>query len=162
MSHSPSSVLLTTPKQFSFRAMPLPAEALEAILALEQRAHSHPWSRSLIESGLSRYACWGIQADNEWIGFAFVSIVVGEAELLDFVVSPDCQGQGIGTCFLEWLMQQVASQASRMYLEVRESNVPAISLYQAAGFAEVGLRHNYYPTEKGREDAILMATELFL
>lgn len=152
---------LTTTQQLSLSVSRLPADALDAIHELEARAHSHPWSRSLLESGLSRYQCWGIQTDNRWVGFAIVSVVVGEAELLDFVVSPDVQGRGIGTCFMAWLTEQVAQQASRFYLEVRASNAAAIALYESAGFSEVGLRPNYYPAKKGREDAVLMAMELF-
>jgi ribosomal-protein-alanine N-acetyltransferase len=47
-----------------------------------------------------------------------------------------------------------------MFLEVRASNASAIALYEKRGFAEVGLRRNYYPTAKGSEDAILMALDL--
>lgn len=152
---------LLTAKQLPLSVCRLPADALDAICELETSAHTHPWSRSLLESGLSRYACWGIQTDGEWIGFAIVSLVAGEAELLDFVVSPKRQGQGIGTCFIAWLTEQVARDADRFYLEVRASNASAIALYEAAGFVEVGIRPNYYPTAKGQEDAILMAMELF-
>lgn len=154
-------VSLVTAKQLPLVASTLPGEALDAVHQLEMRAHSHPWSRSLLESGLSRYHCWGIQTNDQWIGFAIVSVVVGEAELLDFVVSPDYQGQGVGSCFMDWLLEQVATLADRFYLEVRASNAPAIALYQNVGFAEVGLRPNYYPAAKGREDAVLMAMELF-
>lgn len=152
---------LLTAKQLPLTVSRLPAEALDAVCALETSAHTHPWSRSLLESGLTRYACWGIRTDDEWIGFAIVSLVAGEAELLDFVVSPKRQGQGIGTTFIAWLTEHVAQDASRFYLEVRASNDSAIALYQTAGFVEVGIRPNYYPAAKGREDAVLMAMELF-
>ena len=71
------------------------------------------------------------------------------------------QGQGIGGAFLEWIIEQLTPVAERFYLEVRASNAAAIALYEAAGFAEMGVRHNYYPAKKGREDALLMAMELF-
>jgi ribosomal-protein-alanine N-acetyltransferase len=47
-----------------------------------------------------------------------------------------------------------------MVLEVRASNLPAINLYRKAGFADIGLRREYYPAENGREDAILMGRGL--
>jgi [ribosomal protein S18]-alanine N-acetyltransferase len=47
-----------------------------------------------------------------------------------------------------------------VFLEVRPSNPRAIELYRDEGFNEIGLRPNYYPAEKGREDAIVMALEL--
>ena len=46
--------------------------------------------------------------------------------------------------------------AAACYLEVRSRNLPAISLYKRLGFAEVGLRRNYY-----RDDnAVLMKKNL--
>ena len=50
--------------------------------------------------------------------------------------------------------------ARQVFLEVRPSNPGAIALYRAEGFNEIGLRPNYYPAAKGREDAIVMAIEL--
>ena len=53
---------------------------------------------------------------------------------------------------------EVEEKPERITLEVRESNAPAIGLYQKLGFVEVGRRKNYY--EKPREDAILMDLNL--
>lgn len=116
----------------------------------------------MVQSSLQRYRCWGATVDEQLIGFAVVSCVAGEAELLDFVVSPACQGQGIGGAFIGWLQRWLSTtgSAQRFYLEVRQSNEAAIAVYQAAGFVEVGIRHNYYPAAWGREDAVLMAMEL--
>ena len=50
--------------------------------------------------------------------------------------------------------------AVRMFLEVRESNARARKMYTSFGFEETGRRKNYYPTENGREDAILMTAQL--
>jgi len=43
---------------------------------------------------------------------------------------------------------------------VRPSNPNAIALYEDEGFNEIGRRPNYYPSKKGREDAIVMAMEI--
>ena len=128
---------------------------------LELAAHSHPMSESLFRDNLARYHAIAIKLDDQLIGFALISMVVGEAELLDYVVDPKLQGQGIGRGFLEWIVEQLSPVAERFYLEVRASNEAAIALYEATGFAEMGMRPNYYPAKKGREDAILMAMELF-
>jgi ribosomal-protein-alanine N-acetyltransferase len=46
-------------------------------------------------------------------------------------------------------------------LEVRESNIPARSLYAIIGFEIMGRRRDYYPLPRGeREDAILMSLTL--
>ena len=47
-----------------------------------------------------------------------------------------------------------------IFLEVRTSNVPAISLYKKFDFNEIGVRPNYYLTKKGYEDAIIMGRDL--
>ena len=45
-------------------------------------------------------------------------------------------------------------------LEVRPSNVAGYRLYTGLGFDEIGLRKNYYPAARGREDAVLLARDL--
>jgi len=47
--------------------------------------------------------------------------------------------------------------ADTVFLEVRPSNRTALRLYDSLGFNQVGLRRGYYPSDKGREDAIIMA-----
>jgi ribosomal-protein-alanine N-acetyltransferase len=42
-------------------------------------------------------------------------------------------------------------------LEVRRSNTVAQKLYHSEGFHELGIRKGYYPTNEGREDAIILA-----
>jgi ribosomal-protein-alanine N-acetyltransferase len=44
---------------------------------------------------------------------------------------------------------------------VRPSNTHAIALYHDEGFNEIGRRPRYYPAKDGREDALVMAIELF-
>jgi ribosomal-protein-alanine N-acetyltransferase len=47
-----------------------------------------------------------------------------------------------------------------MFLEVRSSNVSAITLYESIGFNEMGVRPGYYPAHNGRENAVLMGVAL--
>ena len=135
---------------------------LETCIAIEQVAHAYPWSKAQMLSALQRNGGWALESDSELIAFAIVSKVLEEAELLNFVVEPRFQGRGVGTCLLQHVLERLRSEEKleRFYLEVRESNIPALSLYQAAGFAEVGIRKAYYPAPGGREDAILMAMQI--
>ncbi|MCR6653536.1 MAG: ribosomal protein S18-alanine N-acetyltransferase [Cellvibrionaceae bacterium] len=138
------------------------AADLDAIVALEQRSHPHPWSRENFRSSAGHHCCVGLQQGDSWVAYAVLSFVVGEAELLLFVVDKDWQGKGIGSRFLEALTQAAQAKAQTMFLEVRASNEHAIALYEKAGFNQVGLRPGYYPAGKGsrREDALLYALEL--
>jgi ribosomal-protein-alanine N-acetyltransferase len=138
---------------------------IDQIMRLENAAHSHPWSVAIMSGAISRHLGIGLcRIDTEefdLIGFALVSVVLDEAELLNFVIDPALQGQGMGSIFVESVIDEVTIKAKRFYLEVRQSNIPAIRLYENAGFVEAGVRRNYYPTKAGKEDAILMAMELF-
>jgi len=140
---------------------PLTMADAEAVLAIESLAHSHPWNAARVQTALEKYQGLGLLLADQLVGFAFVMSVVGEAELFDFVVDPKYQGKGFGYAFIEWLVDYVAQDNQRFFLEVRVSNKPAIAVYENVGFCEVGIRHNYYPAKNGREDALLMAMELF-
>jgi ribosomal-protein-alanine N-acetyltransferase len=52
--------------------------------------------------------------------------------------------------------------ADTLLLEVRPSNGPALSLYRKMGFHEVGERKHYYPADRGRENALILALSLVL
>ena len=98
----------------------------------------------------------------EWQGlisaFALFSRVLDEATLHSIGVDPKLQGRGLGRRLLTAMLAQVGRVgASRCLLEVRESNAAARSLYNGLGFSLDGVRKNYYPTPKGREDALLMS-----
>ena len=88
-------------------------------------------------------------------------MAVGEAHILNISVAPNEQGQGIGRRMLEHLIELATGKAETIFLEVRPSNVGAIALYEKMGFNEIGVRKGYYPATHGREDAIMLALELF-
>jgi ribosomal-protein-alanine N-acetyltransferase len=59
-------------------------------------------------------------------------------------------------------MMQISREQGglNMFLEVRPSNVSAITLYESIGFNEMGVRPGYYPAHNGRENAVLMGVAL--
>ena len=82
---------------------------------------------------------------------------------MDICVAPAYQGQGIAKQLLNAFIEHGEQyQAENLFLEVRESNKPAIGLYESAGFSSMSVRKNYYPTATGNEDAILMGLTLRL
>ena len=91
------------------------------------------------------------------------SLAADEAHVLNVCVAPEEQGRGQRRRLLRALLQQARTRgAQRVFLEVRPSNTGAIALYHAEGFNEIGRRPRYYPAKAGREDAIVMAKELFV
>lgn len=67
------------------------------------------------------------------------------ARLYSIAVAADTVGKGIGSALLERVAELAASAgASRLRLEVRASNVRAVSLYSRAGFETIGEKPGYY------------------
>lgn len=124
---------------------------------IEQKAHYHPWSETLIKEAIHHYRCWVLQQNQQIIGYGILKIVLNEAELLNIAITPDQQGNGFGKYLLAHLMQKAKKLgADECFLEVRESNLAAYRLYESFGFNEIGRRPNYYPAKQGYEDALIM------
>ena len=83
---------------------------------------------------------------NECIdAYVITSTAADEAELLNIVVSPAYQRQGLASRLLELVCDSFNETIHTLFLEVRASNKAAFSLYDSLGFNEVGVRPNYYP-----------------
>lgn len=132
---------------------------LDSVVAIEKAAHSHPWADSLLMKPEARFGCNRVLVENgKVVGYFFAQCVAGEASLLNIAVAPECQGKGYGKqllqAFLDCMREAGGEEA---WLEVRESNTPAIRLYESLGFNEFDRRYDYYPTATGREDALIMS-----
>jgi ribosomal-protein-alanine N-acetyltransferase len=135
---------------------------VRVVMEIERRAYQFHWTEGIFRDCLRvGYCCWVMELSGVVVGYGIMSLVVGEAHLLNICISPDLQRQGYGRLLLDHFMGLARERgASQMFLEVRLSNVAALTLYQKSGFNEVGMRKNYYPGEKGREDALILAIEL--
>ncbi|MGI0117083.1 ribosomal protein S18-alanine N-acetyltransferase [Zooshikella sp. RANM57] len=141
---------------------PMTMDNLDAVLGNETAAYSHPWTRGIFLDCLqSGYHCNVLYSQEKIIGHSVLMTVVDEAHLLNITIAPCFQGRGLGRYLLDILINHAKHlNATTMFLEVRESNNVAITLYQRVGFNEVGIRKDYYPLMKGRENAVLMALPL--
>lgn len=136
---------------------------IDAILHIEQQVHAHPWTRGNFFDALSsNYVCKVAEIEEKLIGYAVLMQGVDDAELLDIGIDGAYQRQGWGSKLLQAMLGLAFELGKhRVVLEVRASNVAAISLYQSIQFVEIGLRRNYYPMDNSnREDAILMGRVL--
>ena len=129
---------------------------------IEVLAHSHPWSEKLFLSNFGkRYINHILMLDDKIVGYFIASYVAGEVTLLNIAISPAFQGGGLGKQLLSYLKTFSKSlEQEEIWLEVRSSNQSAIALYQALAFVDVDIRPAYYPTNDGREDAIIMCCYL--
>ncbi len=142
---------------------PMEAGRLPQVLEIERRAYPFPWTEGIFRDCLrAGYSGWIVTSpDNEVLAYAFMSMAVNEAHILNLCVEPDCRQQGLGRFLLAHL-QQVARAAGMevLLLEVRKSNSAAIALYLNHGFRKLGERKGYYPAHEGTEDAWLLGCTL--
>ncbi len=137
---------------------------LDAVVAIEVRAYSHPWTRGNFVDSLAAGYDAEVLEDDEGRVIAYLLALRGheETHLLNLTVEPALQRRGIGRMLLDRLAARVRTRGDRtLWLEVRRSNAGARRLYRAAGMAEVGSRRDYYPAlGNAREDAIVMRLAL--
>lgn len=135
---------------------------LGAVLAIEKESYEFPWSEGIFHDCMRfGYSSWVTEIDGLIVAYAVMSIAVQECHILNICVNPELQGNGIGRRFLhELLLIAKARKTDTVFLEVRPSNIQAISLYFSEGFNEIGTRRDYYPAKFGREDAVILAKSL--
>jgi [ribosomal protein S18]-alanine N-acetyltransferase len=140
---------------------PATREDLDAIDQIEQHSFKSPWSRATFEGELLReWARIDIGRDGgRIVSFCNYWLVTTEVHILAIATHPDFRGRGIATTMLAHVLEVARSTGcSLATLEVRRSNVPAIALYEHAGFKTVHVRARYYQDDG--EDALVMLRAL--
>lgn len=109
-----------------------------------------PWSERAFREELRaghHYLAARTDAD-ELVGYAGLAFVAGppraEAEIHTIGVDPAHQRRGIGRALLHGLLVVADAAGATVFLEVRTDNAAARTLYEADGFAVVGVRKRYY------------------
>ena len=135
---------------------------IAAIMEIERRVYPFPWSEGIFRDCVHvGYCCWVYSVDEQIAGYAVMSIGAAEAHILNLCVAPEQQGCGLGSQMLLHLLELARQhQAAAVFLEVRPSNSKALKLYHALGFQDVGIRKDYYPDHKGRENALILERKL--
>jgi ribosomal-protein-alanine N-acetyltransferase len=142
---------------------PLEPQWLDAVIEIEQRAYSHPWTRGNFEDSVrAGYHLRTLTAGATLLGYFVAMEGVEEVHLLNITVDPVYQGQGLSVLMLDALAIWARTRlATCIWLEVRQSNQRARSVYTRYGYAQVGVRKNYYPDKLlRREDAVVMSYQL--
>ena len=159
MSALPTSVL-PAPPALEARFEPMTAERLDAVIAIEQRAYSHPWSRgNFLDTLGAAHQAQCLMAGETLIGYFIAMPGFEEVHLLNITVAPEFQRQGWALVMLDALALWARGHGAEwVWLEVRVSNARAQQVYLRRGFARVGMRKRYYPAAHGeREDAVVMS-----
>ncbi len=132
------------------------AGSVDGIAEIEKECFSSPWMREGIAQELSNPSSHFLTAVTDTViaGYIGVQEICGEAYITNVAVLPFYRRNGVAKALLTAAINGAKERNCEFItLEVRESNAPAISLYEFLGFEAVGKRKNFYsnPTE----DAIL-------
>ena len=138
-------------------------EDIPAVVEIENQCFSLPWSAKSFEDSLSRedtiFLVCEVSDENtsasNIAGYMGLYLSFDEASVTNVAVSPNFRKKGYGEALVE-NAKSIAKEAGAecIFLEVRQSNVPALSLYKKLGFEELGIRKKFY--EHPVEDAIIM------
>lgn len=122
-----------------------------------------PWSEHefaglLEQSPVFGFAAWRVgQRPAGPAGFVLARLAAGEAEILTIAVSRAMRRQGLGRDLMEAVLRELhAERAEALFLEVDETNQPAIALYRRLGFREVARRPAYYDQPGAQKTAALV------
>lgn len=97
--------------------------------------------------------------ETEPFGYCVFAFAADEAELTQIAVKSDKRRLGAGRKLLEeGILHLKDRDVATLYLEVRESNLPAISMYNSFGMTEVGKRQGFY--NNPREDALILRLDI--
>jgi ribosomal-protein-alanine N-acetyltransferase len=132
-----------------------------ALVAIERRCFSDPWSEPRFREALGSEWTFGLvaEAGRGVSGYLIGREAAGSGEVLNLAVAPEFRRRGIGGALLEaGLAAFRRRRASEVFLEVRESNRSAQALYLERGFRPVGQRAAYY--RNPNEDALVLRLPL--
>lgn len=156
------SAVLSNPPRPELSFIVLREHDLDSVVSIERDVYVFPWTLgNFRDSLLSAYDCWGCWTNGELIGYAIVMTALDESHLLNFAVVSRWQQRGVGTAFLQFVVDCArTAKHDMLYLEVRPSNVAGVRLYERFGFKQLGVRPDYYPAMTGREDALFLGLNI--
>lgn len=138
------------------KVIPLEHRHISDIARLEAECFSEPWSENAIaESFAAGTKFFVAEKGGSVAGYIGISAVCGEGYITNVAVFPEFRRMGIASLLLNRVFRFAEeSNLEFVSLEVRESNLPAISLYEKYKFNREGLRRNFYRAPN--ENAIIM------
>jgi ribosomal-protein-alanine N-acetyltransferase len=128
---------------------------LDAVVQIEKQLFSDPWSRRSFQFEIlaNQYSLpLVLLLDKNLIGYGIVWIIFGEFHIANLAIHPDYQQKGFGSYLLKEILKKAVG-LDYAILEVRESNLKAIRLYEKFGFERIAVRRHYY---SNGDDAIIM------
>lgn len=140
-------------------------EDLDAIVELERRSFSHPWSARHFKDAIHSAPRTRVLLLREPFsdgdprrgicGYSVVQAVADEMHVHNLAVAPGQRQRGLGRLLMDLALDWGRRRgARRAFLEVRPSNAAALALYRSLGFRTQSLRRRYY--QHPTEDALVL------
>lgn len=157
-----------TSRAIDHAVVPLSQRDAPAMARVHEEDFSRPWSEDEFASLLSQDTVFGYAAyetgrtRNGPIGFVLARHAASEGEILTVAVARAHRRRGLGWKLMDAVLRELhGRRAEALFLEVDETNAPALQLYRRLGFAKVGMRPRYYAhADKPRTGALVMRRDL--
>lgn len=122
---------------------------IPCVIEIERESFDDPWPEQAFFSCIEN--TFVAQINGKIVGYIIISKVLDEVNIDNIAVKKEYRRNKIGSLLMNFVLQN--NPGCSFFLEVRPSNVSAISFYKKFGFREIYRRKNYYRNE----DAIVMA-----
>ena len=135
---------------------------LKNILLIESQNIVALWSLKNFQESLTAKDYFKVvRFNDETVAFIIAKVMNHECEILNLGVEISMRKKKLASKLLNNLIDfSKARNIKQIFLEVRVSNTAAVNLYDKFKFNEIGCRPNYYITENGKEDALIMGVNL--
>lgn len=141
------------------KILPLDVKNVDDVISIQNNLNIHILSKENILNDInnSNFKCIVAVYDKEIIGYISFSYIF-DIEIESVLVKSSYQRQGIGTLLLNYIFKFAKeNKINNVFLEVRKSNIGAISLYRKLGFSNISIRNKYY---ENAEDALILKKEI--
>ncbi|WP_156850917.1 ribosomal protein S18-alanine N-acetyltransferase [Bartonella refiksaydamii] len=145
-----------------FWIAPLQADDSTSFHKIHQSCFFPAWEKQAFDNFLTDHSIFGYKASligqpDQIVGFCLCRLILDEAEIITIAVHPHFRRQGIGTLLIDSTLCYLHHEcAIKLFLEVEETNLSALNLYQRFQFQKIAKRPAYYPSKNSRTNAIVM------
>ncbi|ENN94208.1 ribosomal protein S18-alanine N-acetyltransferase [Bartonella bovis] len=152
--------LLLTKKHFEITSLQTDDSAL--LHQIHQNCFIPAWEEQTFDTFLKDNSIFGykvclINQPDQILGFCLCRLILDEAEIITIAVQPHYRKQGIGCLLIDSILCYLQhARATKLFLEVEETNLSALALYQYFEFKKIAKRLAYYQLPNGRKNAIIM------
>ncbi len=134
---------------------------LPEIIKMEKELFTAPWSEYMFLEEINNHYAYILvnKGNKEIIGYVCGLKLFDELSITNLAVKKEFQRCGFGEKLIKSIIKKLLEEKCfKFFLEVRESNQPAIKLYEKFGFEQIGIQVNYYNNPV--ENAVMMKLNL--